>query len=159
MTDESLKLDLGNIAWAPVNSFITMEPLDRFNGVPTLGVLETKVGSYVFWRVLDHGVASAWLYVNISRRQRSALVKRGDDALDGVLFQLKSDSYATLGLAYDNRLFFEREMRLTAGLSPQDTYQMVVNYALEALQLALEHDLPPGRREKMIAARRELESA
>jgi hypothetical protein len=159
MREHGLELDLGNIAWAPVNNFQTVELFDRFNGVPTLGVLAVSSKSYLFWRVMDHDIASVWLYVPLTNRERNTLLKNGDEALNGVLFNRRKEHYATVGLAYENRLFFEREFLMNPGMDSDAAYGAIIDHSLQSLRMMLDHDLPPGRREKAERAQRELEAA
>lgn len=41
---------VGNLAWAPLPAFEEVEVLDRFNGVPTLGVFGKPGDKILFWR-------------------------------------------------------------------------------------------------------------
>lgn len=152
-----IDVDLGNLAWAPVNNFEAVELLDRFNGIPTLGVFKSDGTWHLFWRVLSLNVASLWLYVPLTTAEHDALLA-GDEGLTGVLFDRPQDCYVTIGAAHKNRLIFEREFHLKANMSQQDTWQSALDHARASLELALEHGLPPQRRAKVIEARRVLAS-
>ncbi len=43
---------LGNPAWAPMRAIENVEVLDRFNGVPTLGLFSAEGERALFWRAL-----------------------------------------------------------------------------------------------------------
>jgi hypothetical protein len=66
---------IGNLAWAPSPAFEEVEVLDRFNGVPTLGVFGKPGERILFWRALGYVPAdeiSAWIYVTPQRSGRRA---------------------------------------------------------------------------------------
>lgn len=152
-----LEVDLGNVAWAPVNDFGSLDSLDRFNGVPTLGTFNTNGSWYLFWRAFHVGNASLWLYQPVTERERKELLSGGD--LDGVLFKRRKDCFATVGAAYKNRLIFEREIAISAGLDGEATWRAVMEHARTSLDMALQHDLPHSRRQKVMEIKRELQNA
>jgi hypothetical protein len=41
---------MGDLAWAPTLEIENVDVLDRFNGVPTLGVFATSGERELFWR-------------------------------------------------------------------------------------------------------------
>lgn len=157
MKTRGLELDLGNLAWAPVNDFTSVEVLDRFNGIPTLGVFSSGSSSYLFWRTMHVGRASVWLYVSLTEDER-VLLMSGKGDLNGILFQRTSPCYSTVGAAHDTRLVFEREIQLAVGQDSDQTWRAVIDHAVSSLGLALEHGLPPARRDKMLEVKRELQS-
>lgn len=154
--DRGLELDVGNLAWAPVNDFTSVEMLDRFNGVPTLAVITTPTeGEHLVWRVIAVGESSAWLYVALTPKLRRRLEKHAPD-LNEVLFRLRNESYATVGIAHGNRLVFEREFHLPPGLTEDETADAVVEFVSKSLDIALRHELPRSRKLLIKRAKREL---
>jgi hypothetical protein len=62
--------------------------------------------------------------------------------------------YATIGVADQNRLIFEREWRIPAHLGQEDVLPHFVDFIYEALQTAAAVDgLPPTRRQAVDRAR------
>jgi len=143
--------ELGNLAWAPLPTVELVEIFDRFNGVPTLGVVRAEGTACLFWRVLsDDEHVSAWMYVPLTAADEEHLRADDDsDFLDGIVFESKEARYVTAGLAYDNRLIFEREWLLLGGLAPDDVAGTYVDFIADTLRIALEQDppLPPTRRQ------------
>ncbi|MDI9832345.1 hypothetical protein [Streptomyces sp. KAU_LT] len=148
--DEALMPTLGNLAWAPHAAIERVEILDRFNGVPTLGVLKTPEANHLFWRALGYvpDRFSVWIYAPIDEREADHLDDCEPlDLLQGPLFAARRQRYVTVGAADSNRLFFEREWLLPAGYDHENLREELLKFLLEAFQIALEQDLPPGRRE------------
>ncbi|MFJ5936689.1 hypothetical protein [Streptomyces sp. NPDC093071] len=148
---------LGNLAWVPDAAIERVDILDRFNGVPTLGVLEQRSGDHLFWRAVGYVPErfSIWIYAPISEREASHLQEcEPTDLLEGLLFHAAEPRYVTLGIAEGNRLFFEREWWLPAGHSPEDMRSDLLLFLLEALTLAKAQGLPPSRRDVVDRATR-----
>ena len=55
--------------------------------------------------------------------------------------------YATVGVAKDYRLVFEREWRIPQDTDSQRLLDHVLRFLLDAFAIALSEDMPPGRRE------------
>ena len=55
--------------------------------------------------------------------------------------------YATVGVARDYRLIFEREWRIPQDTDSQRLLGDVLGFLLDALTIALTEDMPPARRE------------
>lgn len=150
MVDEALMPTLGNLAWAPHAAVERVEILDRFNGVPTLGVLKTPEENHIFWRALGYVPErfSVWIYAPIDEREADHLDDCEPlDLLQGPLFAARRDRYVTVGAAENNRLFFEREWLIPAGCNDGTLREELLKFLLEAFLIALEQELPPGRRE------------
>jgi len=148
---------LGNLAWAPDPATERVEILDRFNGVPTLGVLQAPEGDHLYWRVFGYvpALISVWIYAPIDGRDATHLDECGTtELLDGLIFNAPRERYVTVGVAEGNRLVFEREWLLPANLSQPSFTTELTRFLLEALNIALEQALPPGRREVVDRASR-----
>lgn len=154
--DKLLMPVLGNLAWAPYAETDRVEILDRFNGVPTLGVLRTRDGNHLFWRVAGYvSQFSLWLYVPLDEADYARLQEcDGTTLLDGLVLQSPKQRYLTLGLAESNRLMFEREWVLPGMADEHQLMSELLPFLLEALTLSLEQDLPAGRREIVTRASR-----
>ncbi|MGS2613631.1 hypothetical protein ACVCAH_03730 [Micromonospora sp. LZ34] len=143
--------ELGNLAWAPLPNLDAVEIFDRFNGVPTLGVARAKGEACLFWRVFsDDDKISAWLYVPLTDEDERYLSADDDnEVLDTIVFHSLTSRYTTIGTATANRLIFEREWQLPAGLSPDEVAEAFIEFCLEAMTVALQQDppLPPSRRQ------------
>jgi hypothetical protein len=140
---------LGNLAWAPYADTDRVEILDRFNGVPTLGVLTTRAGGHLFWRAAGYVSSfSLWIYVPLIPADCTRLRECDDSALlNGLVFQSPGQRYVTVGLAENNRLMFEREWVLPGSATERQLMRDLLSFLLEALTVALEQDLPACRRE------------
>lgn len=146
---------LGNLAWAPVPAIENLEVLDRFNGVPTFGLFSVGGERQLFWRLTGYVPRdySIWLYVPLTSADESHLADAGSsDLLDDLVFRSGTPRYATIGIARDYRLVFEREWRLPSGADAQDLFRGAMNFLLEALTIALREDMPPARRELVYTA-------
>ncbi len=64
-----------------------------------------------------------------------------------MLVRSSAPRYATVGVARDYRLVFEREWRIPQDTDPQRLLDDVLGFLLEALMIALSEDMPPARRE------------
>lgn len=156
---------LGNLAWAPVSAIENVEVLDRFNGVPTFGLFSVDGERQLFWRVTGYvpRAYSIWLYIPLAPADGGHL---DDDApgdlLEGIAFRSETPRYATVGIAKDYRLVFEREWQVPAEADSNDLVRDVLSFLLGALTIALREDMPPARRELVYTASeaiRELASA
>jgi hypothetical protein len=146
---------VGNLAWAPMASVDEVEILDRFNGVPTFGIVRGSAGSHLFWRAVgyvpDH--ASFWLYVPLGAVDEVRLRESQDeDFLNGIVHQSPVERYVTLAVAWDNRILFEREWLMPAGLNDLEFKRASLRFLTEALQIKIEQGLPASRLEIMRAA-------
>ena len=141
---------LGNLAWAPVPAIESLEVLDRFNGVPTFGLFSTGEERQLFWRITGYVPRSysIWLYIPLTADDESHLSHaESTDLLGGLVFRSSVPRYATVGVAKDYRLVFEREWRLPQDTDPQRLLGDVLGFLLDALTIALSEDMPPARRE------------
>ncbi|MGC4803587.1 hypothetical protein [Micromonospora sp. DT233] len=127
--------ELGNLAWAPLPTVEAVEIIDRYNGVPTLGVVRAEGEPCLFWRVLsDDEHVSVWLYVPLSSEDQGHLAADDDtEFLDTIVVGSRSSRYTTMGVAYDNRLVFEREWWLPAGLTADAAALACLGQASRAL--------------------------
>jgi hypothetical protein len=106
---------LGNLAWAPVPAIESVEVLDRFNGLPTFGLFSTGGERHLFWRVTGYVPRSysIWLYIPFTADDENHLSHaEPSDLLSGLIFRSSVPRYATVGVAKDYRLVFEREWRI-----------------------------------------------
>lgn len=127
-----------------------VEILDRHNGVPTLGIVTATGQKTLFWQCADLGEASIWIYVPASPEDLQLLDDDEEGSLEGIVLGLETSRWATMGIAGpDNRLVFEREWYVPAGLTPDNAFDEIVRFAKEFLEAALETDLPPSRRDIM----------
>jgi hypothetical protein len=136
---------LGNLAWAPMPSFDGVEVFDRFNEVPTFGIIRAGAGTHLFWRafgyVTDH--VSLWLYVPMLQGDEESLADcDGEDLLRGSVYDSPVARYVTLGVAWDNRIIFEREWLLPAGLDDMQFKKQVLRFVVEAMQIKMEQGFP-----------------
>jgi hypothetical protein len=141
---------LGNLAWAPVPAIESIEVLDRFNGVPTFGLFSANGERQLFWRVTGYVPRSysVWLYIPLTADDENRLSHaEPPDLLDGLVFRSSAPRYATVGVAKDYRLVFEREWRIPQGTDSQRLLDDVLGFLLDALTIALTEDMPPARRE------------
>ena len=147
--DETLMPVVGNLAWAPFAETERVEILDRFNGVPTLGVLKIRDTNHLFWRVVGYVSSfSLWLYVPLDKADCGHLDDcDAGELLNGVILQSARERYVTVGMADGNRLFFEREWLLPAHADEETLTDELYPYLIEALQVARDQDLPASRRE------------
>lgn len=156
---------LGNLAWAPVSAIENVEVLDRFNGVPTFGLFTAHGERQLFWRMTGYvpRVHSIWLYVSLSAADEKRLAQTDpSDLLDHLVFATDASRYATVGIAKDYRLVFEREWQVPEHADAPRLLHEVLDFLLEALMIALNEDMPAARRElvyKTSEAIRELATA
>ena len=141
---------LGNLAWAPVPAIESLEVLDRFNGVPTFGLFSAGGERQLFWRVTGYVPRSysIWLYIPLTADDESRLSHAElSDLLGGLVFRSPAPRYATVGVAKDYRLLFEREWRIPQDTDSRRLLDDVLGFLLDALTIALSEDMPPARRE------------
>jgi hypothetical protein len=147
---------LGNLAWAPLPAFEEVEVLDRFNGVPTLGVFGKPGEKILFWRVLGYvppDGLSVWLYVPLGPADEERLSgAEPSQLLQGVVFDSEEWRHATVGVAKDYRLFVEFDWNLPLKASSGDLlHDMLVFLASSLTGLAEQAAVGSSRRR---AARR-----
>lgn len=157
MTD-ALAPVVGNLAWVPDSTIDELDILDRFNGVPSLGLLSLgEAEQHLFWRLVGYVTknVSGWLYVPVptgvdpSEREPANL-------LDSLVFHSEVPRYATIGVAWDNRLIFDREWQLPPLTGGPEVVVEAMRFIGEAMHLALEQGLPPSRRMRIQQAVQEL---
>jgi hypothetical protein len=140
----STPLELGNRTWEPYKTVDSLEVLDRHNGVPTLGFFTAGGQRQLFWQALGYvtDAFSVWIYVPVSP---AAPV---DPRLpEGLILGSPTDRIATVGVAYHNRLIFEREWSIPAGADEGRLLRDLTHFLVEAMDMADRHGLPPGRSE------------
>ena len=128
---------IGNLAWAPLPAFEEVEVVDRFNGVPTLGVFGGPGGRTLFWRVSGYvpqpDEYSVWLYVRLDPVDEEHLDSAAPgDLLDGLVFNSGQPRWATVGVAHDNRLRYEFELKLPRAAQPSDLVRVASQFAESA---------------------------
>ncbi len=140
---------LGHFAWMPLPSVDEVDIIDRFNGVPTIGVFKApRVPDHLFWRAVGYvSEFSFWLYVPLDAREVHQITSAEDNVLNGIVHDLRQGHSATVAVALDNRLVFEREWTIPARLRGDGLTTALLDFLSEALSVALDHDLPPSRRE------------
>lgn len=141
---------IGNLAWAPVPGIENVEVIDRFNGVPTLGVFTAGDERNLFWRVTGYvpKTWSVWLYVPLTSADEAHLADAdGPDLLDGIIAGCGEPRWVTVGFAKDYRLLFEREWRLPQGSDANRIAGDALLFLADAMEIALEGDMPQARRE------------
>jgi hypothetical protein len=146
---------LGNLAWAPVPAIENVDVFDRFNGVPTLGLFSAAGERELFWRALGYvpRSMSIWFYLPVTQEDESHLsCADASDLLTGLIFRSQTARYVTVGIAKDYRLVFEREWHLPVDAPPDQLINDLLDFLNEALDIALEQDLPAARREIMRSA-------
>ncbi|HEU5417829.1 MAG TPA: hypothetical protein VFV41_09070 [Streptosporangiaceae bacterium] len=109
---------IGNLAWAPPSAFQDVEVIDRFNGVPTMGLFGAPGERILFWRALGYGPASdisAWVYVPLNSADEEHLACTvPSELLRRLVFAPVEQRRLTIGLASDYRLFVEFDWSLPA---------------------------------------------
>lgn len=140
----------GNLAWAPLPAFEEVEVLDRFNGVPTLGVFGALGNRVLFWRVLGYvprdGI-SAWLYVPLDEADEQHLADADSSSLmQGLVFQSSEPRAVTIGIAFDYRLSLEYPWRLPANLSSEDLPRELLRALAAELRASVRRALTPSRK-------------
>lgn len=138
---------IGNLAWAPLPAFDQVEVLDRFNGVPTLGVFGGPDDKILFWRVAGYvpqpNERSVWLYVPLEPEDEERLDSAGpDDLLNGLVFNSDVPRWATIGVAQDNRLVREFKWKLPRAAQPSDLTQLASRFAETASSAQDQHVKP-----------------
>ena len=146
---------MGNLAWAPAPGIDNVDVFDRFNGVPTLGLFSVNGERELFWRA--HGYVprrmSIWIYLPLSGDDEQRLSSADpSDLLTGLIFQSPTARYVTVGIALEYRLVFEREWHLPVNADPDQLIDEMLEFLNEALDIALQQELPPARRELMRTA-------
>lgn len=145
----------GNLAWAPAPGIENVDVFDRFNGVPTLGLFSVGGKRNLFWRALGYVPrrVSIWIYLPLTEADERHLSSTDpSDLLAGLTFHSLTERYATVGIALEYRLVFEREWHLPADASPDRLIDEMLEFLREALDIAMQQELPPARRELMRTA-------
>jgi hypothetical protein len=140
--------EVGNLAWAPLTAIEEVEIFDRHNGVPTLGIIRTRDHCHLFWRALGYtGDISLWLYVPLDADDLARIDdEEGAGLLEGIVHNSATERFATIGVADYHRIIFEREWKIPARAASEDVVRHLIDFAYEALSIALREDLPPSRR-------------
>lgn len=149
---------VGNLAWAPLPAFEEIEVLDRFNGVPTLGIFGNPHDRTLFWRALgyvppSHEI-SLWLYVPIAPEEEARLEDADPgDLLTGLVFETDAPRMASVGVAQDNRLVVEFQWMLPTGMSSNEFMGALVANMLKELTAA-HKSASAGRKRQIQRARK-----
>jgi hypothetical protein len=142
----------GNLAWAPAPGIENVDVFDRFNGVPTLGMFSVDGKRNLFWRALGYVPRrmSIWIYLPLTEADEHHLsCSDPSDLLTGLVFHSPAERYATVGIALEYRLVFEREWRVPVDAGADRLIAEMLEFLSEALDIAMQQDLPPVRRELM----------
>lgn len=142
---------IGNLAWAPSPAFEEVEVLDRFNGVPTLGVFGKLGERILFWRALGYVPAddiSAWVYVRLSPADERHLASADpSELLHGLIFESDEWRQVTIGMASEYRLFIEFDWNLPLNASPGDLIHEMLAFLMSSLTaVADQSTATPSRR-------------
>jgi hypothetical protein len=146
---------MGNLAWAPAPGIENVDVFDRFNGVPTLGLFSAGGKVNLFWRALGYVPRrmSIWIYLPLTEAdEHHVSCADPSDLLTGLALHSPTERYATVGIALEYRLVFEREWHLPADAGPDRLIDAMLDFLSEALDIAMQQDLPPARRELMRTA-------
>jgi hypothetical protein len=147
---------IGNLAWAPLPAFEEVEVLDRFNGVPTLGVFGQPGDRVLFWRMVGYVSRhdmSIWLYVPLGADDEERLEAASDsDLLDGLIFRSDVGRRVTLGVARSYRLMHEYQWDLRPDLSPEQVVNEVLLFLAGALKKTLAQTVGLSRRKAVAKA-------
>lgn len=151
MSDEGPVPTLDNLAWVPFGGTDQIEILDSHNGVPSLAIVTVDGKEILCWRAAFYTLDfSLWLYIQLRPGEADAMLDN-DNPLDGIVFGLDERRFSTLGVANElNRLAFEREWHIPPGITPENCYDTIVEYAIEAMEMAMAQEPPLG------ATRREM---
>ena len=142
---------VGNLAWAPLPAFEEVEVLDRFNGVPSLGLFGQPGSKTLFWRALGYvpprGI-SVWVYIPLDSGDEQHLESADPSALlRGLFFESPGCRRVTLGMALDNRLFAEFQWDLRPGASADALITEMLGFLKSSLAaMAEEATTTPSRR-------------
>jgi hypothetical protein len=146
---------MGNLGWAPAPGIENVDIFDRFNGVPTLGLFSVGRTRNLFWRALGYVPRrmSIWIYLPLTEADEHHLsCADAADPLAGLMFNSPAERYATVGIALEYRLVFEREWHLPADADADRLIDEMLEFLREALDIAMQQELPPVRRELMRTA-------
>jgi hypothetical protein len=142
---------VGNLAWAPLPDFEEVEVLDRFNGVPTLGVVGKPGHRTLFWRALGYVPPrdiSVWLYVSLTPADVAHLDNADpSELLDGLIFESREWRHVTIGIAKEYRLFVDFDWNLPLKASPDEVVREMTRFLSASLnELAGQVTLARARR-------------
>jgi hypothetical protein len=146
---------MGNLGWAPAPGIENVDIFDRFNGVPTLGLFSAGGQRNLFWRALGYVPRrmSIWIYLPLTEADEHHLsCADAADPLAGLMFNSPTKRYAAVGIALEYRIVFEREWHLPADAGADRLIDEMLEFLREALDIAMQQELPPVRRELMRTA-------
>jgi hypothetical protein len=145
----------GNLAWAPAPGLENVDVFDRFNGVPTLGLFSAGGKRNLFWRALGYVPRrmSIWIYLPLTEAdERHLSCSDSSDPLTRLAFHSPAERYATVGIALEYRLVFEREWRIPVDAGADQLIAEMLEFLTEALDIAMQQEFPPAGRELMQTA-------
>jgi hypothetical protein len=145
---------IGNLAWAPLPAFEEVEVLDRFNGVPTLGVFGQPGDRVLFWRVTGYvprrNELSVWMYVPLGGTDEQRLeAASGSEFLEGLIFNAAVSRPVTVGVCHAYRLVLEYQWDLPPGLSSNHVVKGLAGFLSSALAKTMDENV--GQRRKAAA--------
>lgn len=139
--------EVGHLAWAPSDSAVRVDILDRFNGAPTLGILRADP-THVFWRVAPYvGDVSVWLYIPAAGPDLARFAEDdGGDPLEGLVFRSPAARLVAVGVAQDNRVLLALPWRLGPDLEPHHVVRALMRFTAQALGAVLRQGPLPAHR-------------
>lgn len=141
----------GNLAWAPSSSVEEIEVLDRFNGVPTLGVFGSPGRKVLFWRALGYVPHhfSLWLYSPLADEDEMHLRDaEPSELLQGLIFNSRTRRTVTVGIADEYRLAFHFDWSLPREASPRDLTRELLSFTSSELADLLRRSITPSRKKE-----------
>jgi len=143
---------VGNLAWAPLPSLEEIEVLDRFNGVPTLGVYGTPGQKTLFWRALGYvppHQVSLWLYVPLAVEDETRLEHaEPSELLQGLIFNSPTRRTVIVGIADEYRLAFQFDWSMPRAAVQANLIRDLLSFTGSQLADLLRHSITPSRKKE-----------
>jgi hypothetical protein len=143
---------IGNLAWAPLSSLEEIEVLDRFNGVPTLGVFGTPGQKTLFWRALGYvppHQVSLWLYVPLADEDEAHLENaEPSDLLQGLIINSRTRRTVIVGIAHEYRIAFQFDWPMPRAAVQDDLIRELLSFTGSELADLLRHSITPSRKKE-----------
>lgn len=141
---------IGNLAWAPLSSLEEIDVLDRFNGVPTLGLFGTLGQKILFWRALGYVPShqiSLWLYAPLGEEDEIHLENaEPSELLQGLIFNSRTRRTVTVGIAREYRLAFQFDWSLPREAAQNELIRELLSFTASELDDLLRRSITPSRK-------------